>query len=160
MGQGIICFPVQLTTGRIENLTPLIYTLLHVMTKHTLLFFGSSRGIAGGWRVTDCSNDFQSPILQERPRSTRLTLQHVDMPTATTCRCSQKEYGPGYMVIMKTWPNLADTPPCPRKVVEESTLHQHRLSCKAAEGRMMGILMSCEQGGIFLFVRPLPSCND
>ena len=73
--------------------------------------------------VTDCSNAFQSRILQERPQSTCLTLQHVDMPTATTCRCSQKEYGPGYTVIMKTWPNLADTPSCPWKVVEESTLH-------------------------------------
>ena len=100
--------------------------------------------------VTDCSNAFQSRILQERPQSTCLTLQHVDMPTATTCRCSQKEYGPGYMFLMKTWPNLADTPSCPRKVVEGPTLHQHRLSCKAAEGRMMGILTSCEQDGIFL----------
>ena len=33
--QGNIHFPVQLTTSRIDNLTRLIHTLLHVMTMHT-----------------------------------------------------------------------------------------------------------------------------
>ena len=34
-GQGILIFPVQLTTSRIGCLTRLIYTLLYVMTIHT-----------------------------------------------------------------------------------------------------------------------------
>ena len=36
-GQGNIIFPVQLTTGRIGNLTRLIHTLLYVMTIHTYI---------------------------------------------------------------------------------------------------------------------------
>ena len=35
--RGILCFPVQLTTSRIGNLTRLIHTLLHVMTIHTYI---------------------------------------------------------------------------------------------------------------------------
>ena len=35
-GQEKIIFPVQLITSRIGNLTRLIYTLLYVMTTHTL----------------------------------------------------------------------------------------------------------------------------
>ena len=38
-GQGNIIFPVQLTTGRIGNLTRLIHTLLYVMTIHTCKVF-------------------------------------------------------------------------------------------------------------------------
>ena len=36
-GQGNIIFPVQLTTSRIGNLTPVIHTLLYVMTKRDIL---------------------------------------------------------------------------------------------------------------------------
>ena len=36
-GQGILIFPVQLTTSRIGNLTRLIHTLLNVMTVHTYI---------------------------------------------------------------------------------------------------------------------------
>ena len=35
--RGIFIFPVQLTTSRIGNLTPLIHTLLYVMTIHAIL---------------------------------------------------------------------------------------------------------------------------
>ena len=35
--RGILFFPVQLTTSRIENLTRLIHTLLNVMTIHTYI---------------------------------------------------------------------------------------------------------------------------
>ena len=115
-------------------------------------FTGSLRGAAGGGRGTECTNDLQCHTTRERPRSTCLNHRGFDIPTTASCCCSQKEYGPGYIVIVKTWPNLADTPPCPRKVVEESTLHQHRLWCKATEGRMTGILMSCRQDGRFVRV--------
>ena len=38
--RGIFIFPVQLTTSRIGNLTPLIHTLRYVMTIHTRLIRG------------------------------------------------------------------------------------------------------------------------
>ena len=39
-GQGILIFPVQLTTSRVSNVTRLIHTLLCVMTIHIYIHTG------------------------------------------------------------------------------------------------------------------------
>ena len=49
-----------------------------------------------------------------------------------------------YMVIMKSFPNLADTPLSPRKVVDNNCLAQHRLSITSSEGRLQTALFSCK----------------
>lgn len=54
------------------------------------------------------------------------------------------QYDPGYMVIMKSFPNLADTPLSPRKVVDNNCLAQHRLSITSSEGRLQTALFSCK----------------
>ncbi|CAM9958078.1 unnamed protein product [Sphacelaria rigidula] len=43
------------------------------------------------------------------------------------------EYSEGYITIMKSWPDLRDTPNRPRKVVDDHTLNRHRLCIEASE---------------------------
>ena len=57
-GHGNIIFPVQLTTGRIGNLTRLIHTLLYVMTIHTYIHKHPCIGIYVGYFVCDSASEF------------------------------------------------------------------------------------------------------
>eukprot|EP00752_Nemacystus_decipiens_P012131 g10755.t1 len=55
------------------------------------------------------------------------------------------EYGPGWMTIMKRWPDLRDTPDHPRKALPDHTLHQHRVCIEAAGPRIKN---SCRNIGV------------
>ena len=83
-GQGNIIFPVQLTTGRIGNLTRLIHTLLYVMTIHIPRFGGRLFGgflYSYSWSSSRNSSRFsalerdiapETAVLRTRPPKTLL----------------------------------------------------------------------------------------
>lgn len=52
----------------------------------------------------------------------------------------QGKYGPGFVTIMKSWPDLRDTPPHPRKTLDDNTIHQHRVCIEASSARIRSTL--------------------
>ncbi|CAN0008754.1 unnamed protein product, partial [Ectocarpus sp. 8 AP-2014] len=53
----------------------------------------------------------------------------------------QGEYGPGYITVMKSWPDVRDTPPHPRKSLPEATLNQHRHCIESCDARIRNACM-------------------
>ena len=76
-GQGNIIFPVQLTTGRIGNLTRLIHTLLYVMIIHTYILWQSlgaifERSLLSFKEKYECIESFRASPRQGKESSQRL----------------------------------------------------------------------------------------
>ncbi|CAM9584489.1 unnamed protein product [Ectocarpus fasciculatus] len=46
------------------------------------------------------------------------------------------EYEPGYMTLMKSWPDVRECPPHPRKALPDNTLRQHQLCIESATPRI------------------------
>lgn len=63
------------------------------------------------------------------------------------------------MTIMKSWPDVRDCPPHPRKSLPDSTLHQHRVCIEASSPRIKNGCLNAGEGGVRCSSSPLYACE-